>query len=107
MIARILFGFLFCTLSVSAALPGLKAAPGPTSFHDNLIRNPGRGIFWSAGIYNGLTFANNHVRANTLSRTEGFFGFNAGNDFASTIIRDNIIEGIAANPRPLVRNAAS
>jgi hypothetical protein len=86
---------------------GSEAAPGPTFFHDNLIRNPGRGIFWSTGIYNGLTFANNHVRANTLTRTEGFFGFNTGNDFATTIIRDNIIEGIAANPRPLMRNAAS
>jgi hypothetical protein len=86
---------------------GSEAAPGPTFFHNNHIRNPGRGLFWSMGVFNGLTFANNHVRANTLTRSDGLFGFNPANDFTTTIIRDNIIEGVAANPRPLVRNAAS
>ncbi len=86
---------------------GSKEAPGPTHFHNNLIKNPGRGIFWSKGIYNNFRFYNNHVKANTLTRKEGLFGFPRKTDFRTIVIRDNIIECIKANPRPLMRNKES
>lgn len=78
---------------------------GPTRFHNNLIKNPGRGIMWSTGVYNNFYFYNNHVIANrtVTPRTEGFFEFNKNNDFSTVEIRDNIIEcnGVA---RALMRN---
>jgi hypothetical protein len=91
---------------------GSPATPGPTAFHNNNVRNPGRGVFWSGPIYNGAAFYNNHVITNTTAtpRTEGLFGFrlDANNDgdtpdLATLAIRDNIIEmnGLA---RPLIRN---
>ena len=86
---------------------GGKSAPGPTFFHDNLIRNPGRGIFWSKGVYNQFYFYNNHVKANTLTRTDGFFGLNPSSDFNTIEIKNNIIENVAENPRPLMRNIES
>lgn len=86
---------------------GDDMAPGPTLFHDNLIRNPGRGIFWSQGIYNNFRFYNNHVRAETPSRQEGLFGFDPESDFDTIAILDNIIECSEANPRPLMRNDTS
>lgn len=86
---------------------GRVPAPGYTDFHDNLIRNPGRGIFWSKCGYNQFHFYNNHVIANTLSRKDGLFGFNKNTDFKSIIIRDNIFELNEKNPRPLMRNEES
>ncbi len=86
---------------------GGKSALGPTFFHDNLIRNPGRGIFWSKGVYNQFYFYNNHVKANTLTQTGGFFGLNPSSDFNTIEIKDNIIENVAENPRPLMRNMKS
>jgi hypothetical protein len=87
---------------------GNDSAPGPTLFHDNLIRNPGRGVFWSNGIYNQFSFYNNHVIANTTAtpRRDGLFGLNAANDFNTVTIRDNIIQ-CTGTSRPLMRNAAS
>ena len=43
----------------------------------NLIRNPGRGLFWTNGGYNNLHFHHNHVKAATPTRPDGLFGFNA------------------------------
>lgn len=86
---------------------GSTTALGPTRFHNNHVRNPGRGLFTTSFVYNNFSFYNNHVKAATLTRTEGLFGFNSGNDFSTTIVRDNIIECVAGNPRPLVRNSAS
>jgi len=87
---------------------GNKPAPGPTKFHNNLILNPGRGIFWSAGIYNNLSFYNNEVIANKTAtpRTEGLFGFNSETDFSTVEIKDNVIK-VNGVSRPLVRNEAS
>ena len=83
-------------------------SPGPAIFHNNLIRNPGRGIFWTNGGYNNLKFYNNHVIANTLSRKDGLFGFHGKvTDFSTISIHDNIIECSPKNPRPLMRNEAS
>ena len=86
---------------------GKAASPGYTLFHDNLIRNPGRGIFWTKGIYNQFYFYNNHVKANTKTRTNGFFGLNPSSDFNTIEIKNNIIENVAGNPRPLMRNVES
>lgn len=86
---------------------GGKSAPGPTLFHDNLVRNPGRGLFWSKDVYNQFYFYNNHVKANTLTRKGGFFRFNPSSDFNTIEIKDNIIENVAENPRPLMHDGES
>jgi len=86
---------------------GKTAAPGPTIFRNNLIKNPGRGIFWAAGPYNNFSFCNNHVKANTTTRKDGFFSWPASTDFASIVIKDNIFENTSAMPRPLLRNDES
>lgn len=80
------------------------AAPGPTSFHNNLVRNPGRGILWNRGPYNRFSFRHNHVQTGTTStpRTEGLFGLPQETDFSTIEISDNIIECIGL-PRPLLR----
>ena len=87
---------------------GTTAAQGSLSFHDNLVKNPGRGVFWSDPIYNDLSFRNNHIITNTTvtPRTDGLFGFNASCDFSTITIADNIIECIGQT-RPLLRNSAS
>jgi hypothetical protein len=91
----------------------VPAALGGTKMHDNLIKNPGRGIYWSEGVYNGFAFYNNHVRGETTvtPRTEGLFDFRparegATTDFATIEIRDNIIE-LTGTERPLLRNEES
>ncbi len=83
-------------------------AQGATKFHNNLIKDPGRGIFWSQNVYNNFSFYNNHVIANRTAtpRTEGFFGFNTATTFSTIVIKDNIIECIN-QPRPLMRNTQS
>ncbi|MBD2231999.1 hypothetical protein [Phormidium tenue] len=86
---------------------GNEPAPGPTDFHDNLINNPGRGIFWANGPYDHFRFYNNHVKSNGQNRWEGFFGFHPATDFATIVIKDNIFDNTAANPRPLMRNDVS
>lgn len=83
---------------------GNVAAPGPASFHNNLVSNPGRGVIWMNEIYNRLEVRNNHIIARTTvtPRKDGLFGFNPGCDFKTITIRDNIIE-CQGQPRPLLR----
>lgn len=83
-------------------------AAGPTRFHDNLIKNPGRGVFWSQEVFNNFQFYNNHVIANqtVTPRREGLFGLNTRTDFSTIVIKDNIIECVGL-ARPLMRNTAS
>ncbi len=83
---------------------GSASSPGPVWIHDNLIRNVGRGVFWSRGIYNRIDFMNNHVRALTSPRTTAFFQFNGGTDFQTVRIESNVFESKPDNPRPLLRN---
>jgi nitrous oxidase accessory protein len=92
---------------------GTAHAVGPTDFHDNLIKNPGRGLFWSEGVYDDYAFYNNHVIANTTvtPRTGGLFGFKPERDGVTTDwskieITDNIIE-VHGLSRPLMRNTES
>jgi hypothetical protein len=87
---------------------GNADAAGPASFHDNLVKNPGRGVMWMNEVFNHLEIRNNHIITNTTPtpRTEGLFGFNAKCDFSTITIRDNIIECIG-QPRPLLRCAES
>jgi len=83
---------------------GQAAAPGPASFHDNLVNNPGRGVIWINEVFNNLEIRNNHIIARTTAtpRKEGLFGFNPGCDFKTITIRDNIIE-CEGQARPLLR----
>jgi hypothetical protein len=87
---------------------GQAAAPGPASFHNNLIRNPGRGVIWINEIFNNLEIRNNHILARTTAtpRTEGLFGLNRGSDFKTVTIRDNVIE-CEGQARPLLRSKES
>jgi hypothetical protein len=79
-------------------------AKGPASFHNNLVRNPGRGVIWINEVFNGVTVRNNHIVTTTTAtpRKEGLFGFNPKCDFRTVAIRDNIIE-CEGTPRPLLR----
>ncbi len=88
-------------------------APGGTKMHNNLIRNPGRGLYWSEGVYNNFAFTNNHVRGATTvtPRTEGLFDFRpsrngATTDWRTIVIRDNVFE-LEGTARPLMRNTES
>ncbi len=87
---------------------GNVPAPGPAKFHNNLIKNPGRGVIWINEPYNHFEIRNNHIITNTTPtpRTEGLFGFNDKCDFSTFTIRDNIIECIG-QARPLMRNQQS
>jgi nitrous oxidase accessory protein len=83
-------------------------ANGPVEFHNNLIRNPGRGLFWSGSGQKNLTWRNNEVIANktVTPRGEGLFEFPGGQDVSTVVIKDNIIQCIGKN-RPLMRNAGN
>jgi MYXO-CTERM domain-containing protein len=96
-----------------ASFDAVPAALGGTKMHNNLIKNPGRGIYWNEGVYNGFAFYNNHVQGQTTvtPRTEGLFDFRparneATTNFSTIEIRDNIIE-LTGMPRPLMRNPES
>jgi nitrous oxidase accessory protein len=84
-----------------------EAAPGPTDFHNNLVRNFGRGIAWFKGPFAGFRCYNNHFKTDNVTRTEGIFGFHTSSTFSTIQIKDNIIECSSARPRPLMRNAQS
>ncbi len=83
---------------------GKADAKGPASFHDNYVRNPGRGVIWINEVYHNLTIRNNHIITTTTAtpRTEGLFGFNPKCDFKTITIKDNIIE-CKGQSRPLLR----
>ncbi|MBM4094355.1 MAG: hypothetical protein FJ276_33850, partial [Planctomycetes bacterium] len=83
---------------------GKAAAPGPASFHNNLVSNPGRGVIWINEVFNNLEIRNNHIitRTTVTPRKDGLFGFNPGCDFKTITIRDNVIE-CQGQARPLLR----
>jgi len=83
---------------------GNAAAPGPASFHDNLVNNPGRGVIWINEVFNNLEIRNNHIltRTTVTPRKEGLFGFNPTCDFKTITIKNNIVE-CEGQPRPLLR----
>jgi nitrous oxidase accessory protein len=83
---------------------GKATAPGPASFHNNLVSNPGRGIIWINEIFNNLEVRNNHIitRTTVTPRKDGLFGLNPGCDFKTITIRDNVIE-CQGEARPLLR----
>ena len=87
---------------------GKAPAPGPAVFHNNLVRNPGRGLIWINEPYNNLVIRNNHVitRTTVTPRKEGLLGFNRASDFSTFRIVDNIIE-CRGQSRPLMRNDES
>ena len=84
-------------------------APGPYVFQENLVIDPGRGLFWSDPGHDDVTIASNHVVANTTAtpRTDGLVGLNASRtDLTTLAIVDNVIE-VYGQERGLVRNDAS
>jgi len=100
--------------------------PGPVIFTDNLVKNPGRGVFWSGIPYDNLEFSRNHIIADeTIPYTleggipPGLFGFRVAQDdgdatdFSTITISDNIIEVIdlddsdGVTTRDLLRNLSS
>jgi hypothetical protein len=83
---------------------GNADCPGPATFHNNLVRHPGRGVIWINEVFNNMTVRNNHVKCITTKtpRTEGLFGFNPKCDFKTISLRDNIFE-CEGTPRPLLR----
>ncbi|MFZ4507305.1 MAG: right-handed parallel beta-helix repeat-containing protein [Fimbriimonas sp.] len=87
---------------------GDAAAPGPATFHNNLVSNPGRGVIWMNEPYGRLEVRNNHIVARTTKtpRTDGLFGFHTQSDFRTFSFRDNIIE-CRGLQRPLFRNDES
>jgi len=87
---------------------GKAPAPGPASFHHNLVSCPGRGVIWINEPFANLHIHHNHIVARTTAtpRTEGLFGFHQACDFTTFRFTDNIIE-CEGTPRPLFRNDAS
>ncbi|MFY7875308.1 MAG: hypothetical protein ACOVQM_07685 [Pirellula sp.] len=87
---------------------GDAAAPGPLSFHNHLVSNPGSGLIWINEVFNNIVVRNNHIIARTTvtPRNDGLFGFNGGSDFTTVFIRDNVIECID-QARPLLRSPES
>lgn len=87
---------------------GDAAANGPSSFHNNLVNNPGRGVIWIGEVFNNLEVRNNHIitRTTVTPRLEGLFGFNPKCDFRTITIKDNIIE-CRGQMRPLLRATES
>ena len=87
---------------------GKAPASGPAVFHNNLVKNPGRGVIWINEPYNNLVIRNNHVVSRTTKtpRREGLFGFNRDCDFSTIRIVNNIFQCIG-QPRPLLRNEES
>jgi nitrous oxidase accessory protein len=81
-----------------------QKSPGPASFHNNLVSNPGRGVIWINDPFNNIEVRNNHIitRTTATPRTEGLFGFNKQSELATLSIRNNIIECIG-QARPLLR----
>jgi nitrous oxidase accessory protein len=87
---------------------GKAPAKGPALIHNNLIKNPGRGVIWINEPYHQLTFRNNHIITHTTAtpRTEGLFGFNKECDFSTFLFENNHIE-CRGQARPLFRNDES
>lgn len=87
---------------------GNATAKGPASFHNNLVSNPGRGVFWCNEVFNELVIRNNHViaRPTATPRKDGLFGFSSKSDFKTITIRDNLIECVEQS-RPLLRSKES
>ena len=87
---------------------GKAPAKGPAIFHNNLIKNPGRGVIWINEPYQNLTVRNNHILTNTTStpRLDGLFGFNEKCDFSTFRFENNLIE-CHGQARPLFRNDES
>jgi len=69
------------------------AGDGPARFHNNLIKDPGYGLFFNTDAYNNFQFYNNHVIANPTPNmyTDGLFIFGEGAS-NTDVIKDNIFD---------------
>ena len=86
---------------------GKAKVPGPIWFHNNLVKNPGRGIMWTHGPHDNIEIYNNHIISDTTTRKDGFFGIEKSTNFKTVVIKNNIIENTEKKPRPLLRNDQS
>ena len=107
-------GNLYFAFDPSSRIP---KATGPYTFTENVVLNPGRGVFASDVVQDNLTFTHNHIIADETDPSEfptGLFGFRPTSpaeggqvtDFDTILIADNIIE-VLGSGRPLLRNLAS
>lgn len=84
--------------------------PGPLVFEQNLVRNPGRGVFWSDLPHDGLTFAHNEVVADETTPSEhpdGLLGLRgskgkAATDMTTVRVMHNLFR-VLGKARPLLR----
>lgn len=83
---------------------GKAPAPGPASFHHNLVNNPGRGVVWINEPYSNFHIFNNHIitRTTATPRMEGLFAFNKASALTSIVIESNVVE-CHGQSRPLLR----
>lgn len=92
--------------------PTASTATGPMELHNNLIKNPGRGVIWMDSPYNNVTFRNNEIIGNTTinNRTAPLFDIQtsipngATTDFTTHTIKDNIIT-LNGTTRDLIANS--
>jgi hypothetical protein len=103
-----LFDLMAAGLEDGRLISSWCAGDGPCNMHDNLIKDPGYGLFFSTGTYNNFHFYNNHVIANPtpLKHDGGLFDLNGGATFSTIWIKDNIID-CTTLARPLSVNTSS
>jgi len=108
------YGNLFSTFDPGSETP---AAPGPLNFNNNIVINPGRGVFWSDAVWNNLSFTNNHIQANEIVPSqypEGLFSFRDSSpamggqltNYNAITIASNKVE-IFGQPRNLIRYSSA
>lgn len=107
------YGNLFSSFDPFSQTP---LAPGPLDFNNNIVINPGRGVFWSDVVWNNLSFSNNHIVANEIVPSqdpEGLFAFRESSPalggqstvFSGITIASNVVQ-IVGQSRPLIRSAS-
>ena len=108
------YGNLFSTFDPGSETP---AAPGPLDFNNNIVINPGRGVFWSDAVWNNLSFTNNHIQADEIVASEfpeGFFSFRDSSpamggqltNYNTITIANNVVE-IFGQSRNLIRHSSA
>ncbi len=107
------YGNLFSSFDPYSESP---AASGPLEFSNNIVINPGRGVFWSDVVWNNLSFINNHILCNELAPSQypdGLFSFRESSpalggqatDYATITIADNVVR-VIGQARSLIRQSS-
>ena len=93
---------------------GKVPVPGPMAFRNNIVVNPGRGLFATQSVHDNVQVVGNHIvaRQTITPRDSALLNFrdsdSDGNttDYSTITIADNVIE-VLGRPRPLVNSDAS